>query len=128
MASLRRVDSVNNGIGGLRLLGADNSLSLSLISLPRDKIAASMLCQVYLQNVDPIIKILHRPSLSKWMLDGGQYLGSPDGHNSVRVCGLVQAWWRTAHRVSIAARAGRTATYRGDNRYYECHCSLTVAQ
>lgn len=55
------------------------------MSLPYDKLGASKLCQVYLQNVDPIIKILHRPSLSKWMLDGAStYLGSSEDDNSVR--------------------------------------------
>lgn len=41
---------------------------------------SSQLCQVYLCQVDPIIKVLHRPSLSKFMLNGQRYLGYEPGH------------------------------------------------
>jgi hypothetical protein len=51
--------------------------------MSHNKVAAGQLCQVYLQQVDPVIKILHRPSLSKWMLQGEGYLGYPEGHASV---------------------------------------------
>ncbi|PHH90412.1 hypothetical protein CDD83_3786 [Cordyceps sp. RAO-2017] len=43
---------------------------------------ASQLCLVYLRQVDPVVKILHRPSLSRWMLQGESYLGYPEGHAS----------------------------------------------
>ncbi len=43
----------------------------------------SELCHVYLSQVDPIIKILHRPSLEKLLLHSGRYLAYPDGHASV---------------------------------------------
>ncbi|KAK3387320.1 hypothetical protein B0H63DRAFT_521378 [Podospora didyma] len=46
---------------------------------------AQKLCQVYLQQVDPIIKILHRPSLGNFMLHGGGYLGYQEGHPSTQV-------------------------------------------
>lgn len=36
------------------------------------------LCQVYLDQVDPVIKILHRPSLSKFMEHGERYLDYPE--------------------------------------------------
>ncbi|RAK87880.1 hypothetical protein BO79DRAFT_174869 [Aspergillus costaricaensis CBS 115574] len=82
--SLRR-NSVNHGPSTLGMLSIGNSLSPSFMSLPRDKLGASKLCQVYLQNVDPIIKILHRPSLSKWMLDGAsEYLESSEDDIPVR--------------------------------------------
>ncbi|OJJ66698.1 hypothetical protein ASPBRDRAFT_59496 [Aspergillus brasiliensis CBS 101740] len=83
--SLRNRELVNNnGLGTLGLLNIGNSLSPSFMSLPRDKLGATKLCQLYLQNVDPIIKILHRPSLSRWMLDGAStYLGIPEDSNSV---------------------------------------------
>lgn len=32
------------------------------------------LCQVFLEQVDPVIKILHRPSLCSFLLDGKPYL------------------------------------------------------
>lgn len=54
------------------------------MSPQRDKASIAQLCSVYLRNVDPIIKILHRPSLSKWMLDGDRYLGYPEDHTSVQ--------------------------------------------
>ncbi|KAL4925860.1 Zn(II)2Cys6 domain-containing transcription factor nscR [Aspergillus undulatus] len=79
-----RTEATNNGIGALRLLGVEKPLSLSSAVLPRDKATTRKLCQVYLQNVDPIIKLLHRPSLSKWLQYGGSYLGLPDDDLSVR--------------------------------------------
>ncbi|KAL4801096.1 hypothetical protein BDV19DRAFT_384112 [Aspergillus venezuelensis] len=69
-------------MGTLRLLGIDNPLSPASTTLPRDRDAASKLCQIYLQNVDPIIKILHRPSLSKCMLDGSPYPGASQEDHS----------------------------------------------
>ena len=85
MGSSGRDDPINNGFNALRLLGINNSLSPSFISLPRDRLSASKLCQVYLQNVDPIIKILHRPSLSRWMVDGAPtYLGSSEDDYAVK--------------------------------------------
>ncbi|KAL4958023.1 hypothetical protein BDW69DRAFT_204741 [Aspergillus filifer] len=75
--------SFNAGtIGTLRLLDIDNPLSPASTALPRDRDAASKLCQIYLQNVDPIIKILHRPSLSKCMLDGSPYPGASQEDHS----------------------------------------------
>ncbi|KAJ5138880.1 uncharacterized protein N7515_003728 [Penicillium bovifimosum] len=83
--SLQRKETVSNGFSALSLLGIGNTLTPSFMSLPRDRLGASKLCRVYLQNVDPIIKILHRPSLSKWMLDGAStYLGTSEDNNSVR--------------------------------------------
>ncbi|KAH8682684.1 fungal-specific transcription factor domain-containing protein [Xylariales sp. PMI_506] len=38
---------------------------------------------VYLNQVDPIIKILHRPSLERWMLRGEAYMGYATGHTAV---------------------------------------------
>ncbi|KAG5919484.1 hypothetical protein E4U42_006501 [Claviceps africana] len=49
-----------------------------------DRSSILQLCDVYLRNVDPVIKILHRPSLSKWMLDGDRYLGYPEDHISTQ--------------------------------------------
>ncbi|KAL4983901.1 hypothetical protein BDW68DRAFT_193972 [Aspergillus falconensis] len=69
-------------IGTLRLLDIDNPFSPASTAFPRDKNAVSKLCQVYLQNVDPIIKILHRPSLSKCMLDGSPYPGASQEDHS----------------------------------------------
>lgn len=79
------------------------------------------LCQVYLLNVDPVIKILHRPSLEKWMLQGQRYLGFPERHAAVESLGAAicyvaatsltetQSWARFhTTKSSIVARARRT--------------------
>lgn len=52
--------------------------------LNRDiSIALARLCQVYLDQVDPVFKILHRPSLRKLLQHDSTYLGYPEGHVSV---------------------------------------------
>lgn len=50
-------------------------------------VVARQLCEVYLQQVDPVIKILHRPSLNRWMVQGEPYLAYADGHPSVEALG-----------------------------------------
>ncbi|KAL9094772.1 MAG: hypothetical protein Q9165_003043 [Trypethelium subeluteriae] len=82
-------DSADDGTRVLGLWGSSNPhpvprhLAANRAALSRDKVAISQLCQVYLRQVDPLIKILHRPSLSKWLLQGEGYLGYADGHASV---------------------------------------------
>lgn len=84
-----QVDSANCSIRVLGLGGQGNSLAVPRCIDPNravlsyDKVMVNHLCQVYLRQVDPVIKILHRPSLEKWMLQGEAYLGYPDGHASV---------------------------------------------
>ncbi|KAJ5908598.1 VrtR2 [Penicillium taxi] len=52
---------------------------------PEPSLVWHVACRVYLRNIDPIIKILHRPSLSKWMIDNGPYLtGLSEGNIPVR--------------------------------------------
>lgn len=34
--------------------------------------------------MDPIIKVLHRPSIERWLVRGEQYLQYPEGHPSVQ--------------------------------------------
>ncbi|KAF3481325.1 VrtR2 [Arthroderma uncinatum] len=81
----RPSDVVKSDISALGLLGSHHSLSASPLGpFYRDKVVGSQLCQVYLQNVDPIIKILHRPCLRRWMIDGERYLGYDEDHTSVR--------------------------------------------
>lgn len=38
------------------------------------------LSQTFLDNLDPVIKILHRPSLSAFLLEGKPYLDYPPSH------------------------------------------------
>ncbi|KAI1649331.1 uncharacterized protein F4817DRAFT_363675 [Daldinia loculata] len=42
----------------------------------------AQLCEIYLRQVDPIIKVLHRPSLSNFMQNGQRYLGYDTNHVS----------------------------------------------
>ena len=76
-----QVDSVDGGVSILGLSGSSYSPAAPHLFVTSQ--IARELCQIYLRQVDPIIKILHRPSLSKWMLEGQQYLRYPDGHPSV---------------------------------------------
>ncbi|KAK1765002.1 fungal-specific transcription factor domain-containing protein [Phialemonium atrogriseum] len=84
-----QLGSVHRGISILGLSGSSNpdfiprNFDYAHPAVSHNRAIASQLCQVYLQQVDPIIKILHRPSLKKLMLQGGGYLGYPDGHASV---------------------------------------------
>ncbi|KAI1098425.1 hypothetical protein F4804DRAFT_338223 [Jackrogersella minutella] len=70
---------------GMRIMGIcsphDNARRSSYDCL-RDSKVTSQLCQIYLCQVDPIIKVLHRPSVSKFMLNGQPYLGYELGHVS----------------------------------------------
>ncbi|KAL3460140.1 hypothetical protein BJX64DRAFT_193279 [Aspergillus heterothallicus] len=59
------------------------------------KMPVPELCQVYLQNVHPIIKILHRPTLSGWMLRGERYLAYPDDHPSLKALSLAVCYAAT---------------------------------
>ncbi|KAJ5697626.1 hypothetical protein N7488_011310 [Penicillium malachiteum] len=69
-------------------LGASNpSAALRSMSPLHNPVVASQLCEVYLQQVDPVITILHRPSLSRWMVQGEPYLAYADGHPSVEALG-----------------------------------------
>ena len=73
---------------GLLGLSEKGDLDLTLSSFDPDgstsKLFQKPLCHVYLQNVDPIIKVLHRPSIAKLMIQGEHYLGYPDDHISVQ--------------------------------------------
>ncbi|CAI7565430.1 unnamed protein product [Penicillium pancosmium] len=40
------------------------------------------LCAIYLHNVDPLFKILHRPSIQKFLCDGERYLNYEPGHHT----------------------------------------------
>ncbi|KAK6070128.1 C6 transcription factor [Seiridium cupressi] len=76
--------------GGFMALGLSSSTTSPAdwqwipnhISFHQDKDLASQLCGIYLDQVDPIIKILHRPSLSRWMMQGQTYMKYPDQHPS----------------------------------------------
>jgi len=41
------------------------------------------LCDIYLKNVDAIVKVLHGPSIRKYLQEGGQYLDYQQGSAAV---------------------------------------------
>jgi len=69
--------------------GDIRSVGTGFLALRPEPAVCNRLCQVYLRQVDPIIKILHRPSLGRFLLDGNSYLGYEEGHFSVEA--LVSA-------------------------------------
>ncbi|KAA8646854.1 Zn(II)2Cys6 domain-containing transcription factor nscR [Aspergillus tanneri] len=84
----------------LRVLGLSaNNLALDWTPWFEDKDISRQLCQVYLEQVDPVIKILHRPSVEKWMIQGERYLGFPERHVAVDALGSA---------ISYAAAASLT--------------------
>ncbi|KAF3897752.1 C6 finger domain transcription factor nscR [Trichophyton interdigitale] len=119
---LIKTPRVHPSNGGLRILGLSGSSSpeTGWASILEDREVSMQLCQVYLLNVDPVIKILHRPSVEKWMLQGQRYLGFPERHSAVESLGAAicyvaatsltetQSWARFhATKSSIVARARR---------------------
>ena len=63
-------------------MGGARSFVAGSLALRSVRAMCKILCQVYLRQVDPVVKILHRPSLSRFMLDGESYLGYEEGHFS----------------------------------------------
>lgn len=45
-----------------------------------DPVRRKILLDIYLHQVDPILKILHRPSLCSYLIEGKSYLGYPREH------------------------------------------------
>lgn len=64
---------------GTALLGrvSPHNLPGSLASVPQVR---ELLCQVFLDRVDPVFKILHRPSLREFLQEGKPYLNYEPGH------------------------------------------------
>lgn len=67
----------------------DMNWTSGYVPLHQNKDMARRLCEVYLRQVDPIIKILHRPSLFSWMISGRTYLEYPEGHHSTDALGAA---------------------------------------
>lgn len=90
-AESAKVETEPPDAGGLRALGLGNSGSSAAprsLTLLYNPAVTRRLCEVYLQQVDPVIKVLHRPSLSRWMVHGEPYLAYAEGHPSVEALGL----------------------------------------
>lgn len=74
---------LNDGIKALGLWGpSEKAPPLPWPFVSDNALNASQLCHVYLRQIDPVIKILHKPSLSSCMLHGENYLGYPNKHPS----------------------------------------------
>lgn len=66
------------GAFGMLCMGGPSGVSSASAAQP--EISTACLFQVYVEQVDPAIKILHRPSLSKLMEKNEPYLTYPEGH------------------------------------------------
>ncbi|KAK4502076.1 hypothetical protein PRZ48_007887 [Zasmidium cellare] len=87
--------------------GVDNPASHRSTKGPinRSRALESLLCDVYLCQVDPLIKILHRPTVDRWLRKGQPYLHYPQGHRATEalawgvcysaVCSLTQEQCQT---------------------------------
>ena len=87
-----RTNSTDSGISMLGLCGIGSftgvqQVPMDTLSSTFPRHVSSQLAQVYLDNVDPVIKLLHRPSLSRWMINGEQYLDFSPNHTSTEALG-----------------------------------------
>lgn len=106
----------NLGVFDMLCAGSSNRPQISVTADPQ--IPTRQLCQVYLNQFDPIIKILHRPSLAKHMLEGQRYLDYEPGHSSVQAltfavcfaaaCSLTEEQCRTLLQTPKAPLVERT--------------------
>jgi hypothetical protein len=72
---------------GTSLVGSESSESMtgspqSYKGLTISSHVRRQLCEIYLRNVDPVFKILHRPSLRAFLRDGQPYLDYEPGHHA----------------------------------------------
>ncbi|KZF25353.1 hypothetical protein L228DRAFT_236458 [Xylona heveae TC161] len=61
---------------------SEQSPKTPILDLPLSQDVQSLLCGIYLRHVDPILKILHRPSLCRFMRNGERYLDYTERHPS----------------------------------------------
>ncbi|KAL2866118.1 Zn(II)2Cys6 domain-containing transcription factor nscR [Aspergillus lucknowensis] len=133
--------STSESSGGLRVLGLGGTFAPAWTPALADNETARQLCQVYLEQVDPIIKILHRPSVEKWMLQGERYLGFPDSHvavdalrSAVRYAAAAsltqsQCWARfNISKSSLVADSRRVCEAALDKSKLLCSPSITALQ
>ena len=84
-ASVRVPESshVDKTPGPFRMLCAGGSNPSPPPQPNNNAVTFKKLCRVYLDQVDPVIKILHRPVLRNFMKSGEPYLNYPVGHTAV---------------------------------------------
>lgn len=86
--SLQPLDmSADMGAFGMLCMGRPSGMPSASADQP--EISNTCLFQVYVEQVDPVIKILHRPSLSKLMEKNEPYLTYPKGHVYVTALGAA---------------------------------------
>lgn len=128
--SAAKFPGAHAGIFGTSCFGGSIGCTSPSLSNRDISIALGRLCQVYLYQVDPVCKILHRPSLRKLLQHDSTYLGYPEGHASVialssaicyvATCSLSETQCRDMFQTSKAAvvaqyrRACETSLDRAD--------------
>jgi len=74
------------GLGGTSFIGSENSDSpnspMSNREISISPQTRRSLCEIYLHNVDPVFKILHRPSLRAFLIDEEPYLDYEPDHQA----------------------------------------------
>lgn len=75
-----------SGFGGTSFIGSESSDSPKSPQSPRgihiSPQTRRSLCEIYLRNVDPVFKILHRPSLRAFLRDDEPYLDYEPDHQA----------------------------------------------
>ncbi|KAK5678026.1 hypothetical protein LTR17_027674 [Elasticomyces elasticus] len=71
------------GTGPFTMLCAAKQDTAPVVPTNVNSLSTQRLFQVYLEQVDPVVKILHRPCLTGFMKHGEPYLDFPEGHSSV---------------------------------------------
>jgi hypothetical protein len=74
---------------------------------------------VYLKQVDPILKTLHRPSIERWLIHGEGYLQYPERHPSVQA---LQASICYAAASSLTEQQCQAMLQKGKSRITEELC------
>ncbi|KAI1086853.1 hypothetical protein F5B19DRAFT_109169 [Rostrohypoxylon terebratum] len=74
-------------------------------SLLSDSKLTAHLCQIYLRQVDPVIRLLHRPSLSRFMIGGQRYLCYDFNHTSATCLSSAVCYAALASMTDIQCQA-----------------------
>lgn len=119
------MESSNTDMGNQQFSGS----ALSYFdSYSRLKMPVAELCQIYLQNVDPIIKLLHRPTLSRWMLQGEKYLAYPDHHPSLESLSLAVCYAATISMSEDQSQAIFDTSKINSVSSYQTACETAISK
>ena len=91
----------------------------SALALRHNNTVFKKLCQAYLDRVDPLVRVFHRPSLMDFLLDGKSYLGYRDTDpvldvlmSAVFFVAVVSLTEERCHALFDANKTSLIATYR----------------